>query len=86
MYEYNDWLALINYAVSSPAVGTQVPENLLLSSSNRLLTSMKSTFPGISSPLQRYHNGNVRRVHRSAPRSFPGKIPGENAENASLKT
>jgi len=81
---YNDWLALINCAVSSPAVGTEVPENLLLPYSNRLLTSMKSTFLGISSPMQICHNGKDRRAYRSAPHSFPGKIPGENAENALL--
>jgi hypothetical protein len=57
-----DWLALSNCTVYSLAVCTQVPENLLLPSSNILLISIKSTFAGISSLSQRYHVENVLRA------------------------
>jgi hypothetical protein len=66
-----DWLALINCAISSRAVGTQVQDNLLLLSTNSLLTSKNCTFRGISSPLKRYYDDNARRGHRSVPYSFP---------------
>jgi hypothetical protein len=68
---YTDWLALINRAISSRAVGTQVQENLLLLSNNSLLSSKNCTFRGISSPLRRYYDDNARRGHRSVPHSFP---------------
>jgi hypothetical protein len=58
----------------------------LLPSSNSRLTSTNFTCPGISSPLLRYHDENVRRAHSSVTHSFPGKNPGESAENGSLKT
>jgi hypothetical protein len=41
---------------------------------------MNSTCPGISSPLLRYRDENVRRARRSVLHSFPGRNPDESAE------
>jgi len=52
---YTDFLASINCAVTSPNFGAQILENHLLPSKSNVLKSMKSNFPLISSPLQRFH-------------------------------
>jgi len=71
---YTEWLASIYRAVPSPAFGTQVLENLLLPSKSSLLKSMKSTFPAISCPLQRYHDKTIDVIIAHSPTVFRKKI------------
>jgi len=71
---YTDWLALISCAAFSPTVYTQVQENLLLPFSNSPPTSVKWIWPGMSSPLLRYHDENIRHARPPVLHSFPGKL------------
>ena len=68
---YAYWLFLVKCVASSPADCTQVQENLSLPCNNSPSTSMISVCRGVSSPLLRYHDQNVRRAHRSVPHSLP---------------
>ena len=70
---YVTQFALINYTSFSPAICTQVQQNLLLLYSNIPPTSVNTICPAMSSPLPRYHDENIRDAHRSVPHSFPGK-------------
>jgi hypothetical protein len=59
---YAYWLFLVKCVASSPADCTQVQENLSLPCNNSPSTSMISVCRGVSSPLLRYHDQNVRRA------------------------
>jgi hypothetical protein len=41
---------------------------------------VNTIFPGMSSPLLKYHDENIFRAHCSEPHSFLEKYPGDNAE------